>query len=162
MLLCSHYTLIKMCGDGCKCYLRWLKHYIGFLNCIYCGYVKCIHYFLIHLVKQRWISAGQINIIDTLLSIWSSNKNLGLLSLSVLLNMSQHIMVDIFSKTSAPKEPSPYLSLPAHVQTPLQHLIFNADCAYLNNDCPSLFLFYCSSLFFGWPVLSICLSFISV
>lgn len=42
-----------------------------------------------------------------------------------------------------------------------QHLILNADAVRLNNDCPSLFLFYCISLFL-WAACFVCFSFISV
>lgn len=135
------------------------------LNCIDCGSVKCIHYPLIHSVKQRWISAGQINTVA--LYMEQQHKNLGLLSVSVLRNTSQQIMVDVFFQTqwfkrvlSRPVPPSTSSLLYSAVV--IQRLIFNADSACLNNDCPSLFLFYCHSLFFGQPVLSVCFSFISV
>lgn len=51
--------------------------------------------------------------------------------------------------------PSQHMASLLYSPVVIQHLIFNADSACLNNDCPSLFLFYCHSLFFGQPVLSV-------
>lgn len=80
--------------------------------------------------------------------------------------MSQHIMADIFPKPVVQIKPLQtclyqhmYSFLYAVVVT--QHLILNADAVRLNNDCPSLFRFYCISLFL-WAACFVSFSFISV